>query len=625
MFHVKQYDVIVVGAGHAGVEAALAAARRNARTALITFRKSDLGVMSCNPAIGGIGKGHLVREIDALDGMMGCAGDYAAIQYRLLNRSRGPAVQGPRVQADRERYAAFVQRYVAAQQGLDVIEAEVVDIRVDSGEAKAIVLADGSEILARAIVLATGTFLRGEIHVGTERIAAGRRGAPAAERLGDRLREAADGIGRLKTGTPARLVASSIDWGVIGEQPGDEYPEFLSFQTSTVQARQVPCGVTETNARTHEIIAKNLHLSAMHVGNISGVGPRYCPSIEDKVVRFAEKSGHNVFLEPEGLSSELVYPNGISTSLPGDVQIEFLRSIKGLENVEVRHIGYAIEYDYLDPRGLRATLEHRHIAGLFLAGQINGTTGYEEAGAQGLLAGANAAARATGAEELVLSRFDSYIGVMIDDLIHRGVSEPYRMFTSRAEYRLSIRADNADQRLTPIGVDTNLVSEDRKQAFDEKMNRLQASSKKMSADFVDPDVALALNLLVSKTGKKRSWRDAAGQLVAEKRSCADLLPYLPGIDLSDLEQVGRDAFYEPYLERQLREAERLKRENAVMIPQEIDYTLIASLSNELKTKLSNHRPNTLGEAERIEGMTPAAMSAVLAHIRLQEKRHRVAR
>ena len=580
--------------------------------------------MSCNPAIGGIGKGHLVREIDALDGMMAHAGDYAAIQYRLLNRSRGPAVQGPRVQADRDRYAEFVLRYVSAQQGLDVIEAEVVDLRVKSGCVQAVVLADGSEIQARSVVLATGTFLRGEIHIGTERIKAGRRGSPAAERFGDRLREAAHGVGRLKTGTPARLVGSSIDWDAVGQQPGDDEPEFLSFETKAVQARQVPCGVTETNPQTHEIISANLHLSAMHVGNISGVGPRYCPSIEDKVVRFADKAGHNVFLEPEGLNSNLVYPNGISTSLPQGAQLKFLQSIKGLENVEIRHFGYAIEYDYLDPRGLHSSLEHREIEGLFLAGQINGTTGYEEAGAQGLLAGANAAARALNEAPLILSRFDSYIGVMVDDLIHRGVSEPYRMFTSRAEYRLSIRADNADQRLTQLGFDYGLVTDRRHDVFEHKMSRMSSLSAEMEGNTVPAEVMAELDISTVRSGRKRNWRDVSAQLVSEKRPVSVLGLYLGDADIGDIEQIARDTFYEPYLDRQKREVERLKRESAVAIPSTIDYSAISSLSNELRSKLSRADPKTIADVERIEGMTPAAVSALLAHIHLQDKKRRVA-
>lgn len=619
----KQYDVIVVGAGHAGVEAALAAARRKARTALVTFRKSDLGIMSCNPAIGGIGKGHLVREIDALDGMMAHAGDYAAIQYRLLNRSRGPAVQGPRVQADRDRYAEFVQRYVSAQQGLDVIEAEVVDLRVEAGGVQAVILADRSEIQARAVVLATGTFLRGEIHIGTERIKAGRRGSPAAERFGDRLREAAHGVGRLKTGTPARLVASSINWDLVGQQPGDEEPEFLSFETKAIQERQVPCGVTETNPHTHEIISANLHLSAMHVGNISGVGPRYCPSIEDKVVRFVDKAEHNVFLEPEGLTSDLVYPNGISTSLPQGVQLKFLQSIKGLKNVEVRHFGYAIEYDYLDPRGLHSNLEHREIEGLFLAGQINGTTGYEEAGAQGLLAGANAAACALNEAPLTLSRFDSYIGVMVDDLIHRGVSEPYRMFTSRAEYRLSIRADNADQRLTQLGFDYGLVTDRRRDVFEHKMLRMSSLRAEMEGSTVPAEVMEELDISTVRSGRKRNWRDLSAQLVSEKRPVSVMGTYFGDAEIADIEQIARDTFYEPYLDRQKREVEKLKRESAVVIPATIDYMAISSLSNELRSKLSRVAPETIADVERIEGMTPAAVSALLAHIHLQGKKRRV--
>ncbi|MCA0205880.1 MAG: tRNA uridine-5-carboxymethylaminomethyl(34) synthesis enzyme MnmG [Proteobacteria bacterium] len=620
----KHFDVIVVGGGHAGIEAALAAARRGAQTALVTFRAGDLGIMSCNPAIGGIGKGHLVREIDALDGMMGLAADHAGIQYRLLNRSRGPAVQGPRVQADRRRYAAFAQRYVAGQERLSVLEGEVVDFRIEAGRIAGVVLANEVTLSARAVVLTTGTFLRGEIHIGTERQSAGRRGAAAADRLGARLREMATGIGRLKTGTPARLDGRTIDWDRVGRQEGDAEPVMMSFLNHKPEAAQIACGVTETNPRTHEIIERNLHLSAMRSGNITGVGPRYCPSVEDKVTRFADKTSHNVFLEPEGLDDDTIYPNGISTSLPREVQEAFLKSIAGLEQVGILHYGYAIEYDYLDPRGLTPRLEVQAMPGLFLAGQINGTTGYEEAGAQGLLAGANAAAAALGMEPLTLSRFDSYIGVMIDDLVTRGVSEPYRMFTSRAEYRLTLRADNADQRLTPIGAALDLVSDKRRAAFEEKQERMEIASQALDARSASASELDALGIAVPKDGQRRSWRFVAGHLLGLQGDVGGVVSYFPDLRVDDLTQVARETFYEPYVARQAREADQLRREGGVTIPVDLDFSRISSLSNELRLKLAASRPTTLGEAGRIEGMTPAALTAILAHIRLLQQASRVA-
>ena len=620
----KHFDVIVVGGGHAGIEAALAAARRGARVALATFRTADLGTMSCNPAIGGIGKGHLVREIDALGGMMGLAADYAGIQYRLLNRSRGPAVQGPRVQADRRRYAEFAQRYVSAQGSLEIIEGEVVDLRLEGGRVSGVVLGEGQDLVATAVVLTTGTFLRGEIHIGTERVSAGRRGAKAADRLGIRLRELASGIGRLKTGTPARLNGRTIDWDAVGRQEGDSDPVMMSFLNGKPEARQIACGVTETNARTHEIIHRNLHLSAMRSGNISGIGPRYCPSVEDKVTRFADKESHNVFLEPEGLDDPTIYPNGISTSLPRDVQEEFLRSIKGLNAVEILQFGYAIEYDYLDPSGLTRGLESRAVPGLFLAGQINGTTGYEEAGAQGLLAGANAAASALALPPLALSRFDSYIGVMVDDLVSRGVSEPYRMFTSRAEYRLTLRADNADQRLTPLGIGAGLVSDARRLAFDAKLTRLSAVSEGLESQGLRAEDFEVLGIAPPKDGQRRSWRFAAGHLIGTKGEVAEVSGRFVEFRPEDLGQVAREAFYEPYVARQARDAQQVQREEGRLIPGNLDFGRISSLSSELRLKLMAQRPETIGQAGRIEGMTPAALTAILAHIKLLEQAARVA-
>jgi tRNA uridine 5-carboxymethylaminomethyl modification enzyme len=612
VFHVKRFDVIVIGGGHAGVEAALAADRRGARTALVTFRATDLGVMSCNPAIGGLGKGHLVREIDALDGMMALAGDYAGIQYRLLNRSRGPAVQGPRVQADRKRYADFVQAYVA-RSGVTLIAAEVVDIMVEAGRATGIVTADGDRIAAAAVVLTTGTFLRGEIHIGEQRLPAGRRGSPAAERLGRRLGELASGLGRLKTGTPARLDGTTIAWDRIGTQPGDDQPVMLSFCNRAPQARQIACGVTETNPATHDIIRANLHRSAMFAGAITGRGPRYCPSVEDKVTRFADKDGHTVFLEPEGLDDTTVYPNGISSSLPAEVQEAFIRTIRGLETVRILQPGYAIEYDYVDPRGLTRRLESREIGGLFLAGQINGTTGYEEAGAQGLVAGLNAAALALGLEPAEFSRTDSYIGVMIDDLISRGVSEPYRMFTSRAEYRLSLRADNADQRLTPRGLALGCVSPQRAAAFAAKMERLAA----LRAAAEGQQFEIGPEALAETATLKPGRHPLSLLLATEGVDLAALAaaPALAGADPEDLAQLRREGQYAPYIERQTREVERIAREERTRIPPDFDFRGIPGLSKELQDRLTAARPDTIAAASRLEGMTPAAAVLLLARLR----------
>ncbi len=623
MFHVKHFDVVVIGGGHAGAEAAAAAARRGAQVALVTLKRTGIGVMSCNPAIGGLGKGHLVREIDALDGLMGRAADAAGIQFRLLNRRKGPAVQGPRAQADRELYRDAIQKMLAQQGGLQIVEAEVVDLVVERDTVRGVELADGSTLGAAAVVLTAGTFLNGVMHIGDQKRQGGRVGDAASVRLGQRLADLDLDRGRLKTGTPPRLDGRTIDWARLQMQPGDAEPVMFSFLNRAPTARQIACGITETNEATHEIVRDNLHLSAMYGGYIEGIGPRYCPSIEDKVVRFADKTGHQVFLEPEGLDDHTVYPNGIATSLPAEVQQAYVRTIAGLEAVEILQPGYAIEYDFFDPRGLAMDLQVRNLPGLYFAGQINGTTGYEEAAAQGLIAGANAAARAFGAAPLTMHRSDSYIGVMIDDLVSRGVTEPYRMFTSRAEFRLTLRADNADQRLTPMGLSAQLVSSERKDAFELKMQGVQAIRVSLSEHVIGTAALRAAGITISEDGSRRTAFDL---LAFPDVTIAQLLPFVPSLQGADPDlchQVAIEGIYAPYLARQNSEIALLRQGDAALIPEDFDYTGISGLSNELQSKLQRSKPETIERASRLEGMTPAALLLILAHVR-KPHQHRVA-
>jgi len=620
MFHVKHFDVIIVGGGHAGADAAHAAARLGAETALVTLRASDLGVMSCNPAIGGLGKGHLVREIDALDGLMGRVTDVAGIQFRLLNRKKGPAVQGPRAQADRKLYREAMTAAISRTTNLQVIEGEVSSLIIKNGEVEGITLGDGSAIYASAVVLTTGTFLRGTIHIGDKSYPGGRMGAERSQQLADQLAALDLPLGRLKTGTPPRLDGRTINWEGLEIQSGDDEPALFSFMSTAPTARQVPCGITHTNPRTHEIINANLSRSAMYGGHIEGVGPRYCPSIEDKVVRFATKHSHQIFLEPEGLDDPTVYPNGISTSLPEDVQEAYVRSIVGLENVKIIQPGYAIEYDYIDPRSLHASLELRDLPGLFLAGQINGTTGYEEAAAQGLVAGLNAAARALDRPEMIFARSESYIGVMLDDLVTQGVAEPYRMFTSRAEFRLSLRADNADQRLTPRGIELGCVGEDRKRLFGEKLEALTKARDGLEAVTLTSRRLAAAGFRVNADGPKRSGFEALSLPEASFARVREVEPSLARPAKGIAEQIERDALYSTYIARQEKDVAAMQRDERETIPADFVYSELQGLSNELRAKLIATQPATLGQAARIGGMTPAALSLILARLRRDQKR-----